>query len=93
MTKNCKCGHSHISFVGDLGENKDEPGYQLIDECEKCDCEKYEPKNYGKICDYCGIELKGFWRHIKDDGYKAVNISLCDECHKDVAEIIKERAQ
>lgn len=45
IEKLCKCGHNHISFVGDLGENKDETGYQRIDECESCSCEKFEVKH------------------------------------------------
>ena len=47
MTKErlCECGHSHISFVGDLGINKDETGYTRIGECESCDCEKFKEKN------------------------------------------------
>lgn len=41
VVKLCKCGHNHISFVGDLGENHDQEGEARIDECEKCDCEKF----------------------------------------------------
>ena len=42
MKKICKCGHSHKSLVGDLGKNNNEVGYDIILECEKCDCESYE---------------------------------------------------
>jgi hypothetical protein len=41
VVKVCKCGHNHISFVGDLGENHDKEGETRINECESCDCEKF----------------------------------------------------
>jgi hypothetical protein len=39
---NCKCGHNHIYYVGDLGEDQDEEGYDLISSCCECDCEKFQ---------------------------------------------------
>jgi hypothetical protein len=39
MTKKCKCGHNHISLIGD--KNGYNPKYKLIDECENCNCEKF----------------------------------------------------
>lgn len=39
----CQCGHNHIQYVGDLGENGDEEGYDLIEECCYCDCESFKP--------------------------------------------------
>ena len=44
VVKVCKCGHNHISWVGDLGENEDQEGEALIEECERCDCEHFESK-------------------------------------------------
>ena len=39
----CKnCGHTHIVYVGDLGENDDEPGYDRFTECSECDCENWK---------------------------------------------------
>jgi len=40
----CKCGHDHIGWVGDLGSNDDESGWDRIPECIEtgCDCEHYE---------------------------------------------------
>lgn len=37
-----KCGHNHISFVGDLGSNHDESGFRRIHPCELCDCEDFK---------------------------------------------------
>jgi hypothetical protein len=37
----CECGHTHISYVGDLGNNSDVEGYNRIDSCEECSCEKF----------------------------------------------------
>ena len=40
--KQCKCGHNHISYIGDKdGYN---PSKKRIEECEKCNCEKFEEK-------------------------------------------------
>jgi hypothetical protein len=45
----CKCGHNHIQFVGDLGEDEDEEGYDLISSCCYCDCENFKSaKELGK---------------------------------------------
>jgi len=43
-SQECECGHSHVSYVGDLGEDQDEPGYQRINECDRCHCENYKKK-------------------------------------------------
>ena len=37
----CTCGHTHKEWVGDLGENQDEEGWDIVLECSKCDCESY----------------------------------------------------
>jgi len=42
MKDRCKCGHRHREYVGDLGENGDEEGYDIIMECTICDCERFE---------------------------------------------------
>ena len=52
----CECGHNHVHFVGDLGPNNDEEGYDLIEECgyysvenneyvDVCDCQKFKKKS------------------------------------------------
>ena len=40
----CKCGHNHVQFVGDLGKYEDEEGYNLITSCCSCDCENFRRK-------------------------------------------------
>jgi hypothetical protein len=39
---NCVCGHNHIYYVGDLGKDEDEEGYDLIPSCVYCDCENFK---------------------------------------------------
>ena len=39
----CKCGHNHISYIGDYEPEKE--GWTKINECERCKCEKFEVKN------------------------------------------------
>ena len=41
----CKCGHHHITFVGDLGKDEDELGYERFIGCSSCKCEEYEKSN------------------------------------------------
>jgi hypothetical protein len=42
---NCKCGHNHINFVGDLGKYNDEEGFDLISSCCYCNCENFKFMN------------------------------------------------
>lgn len=42
QTKKCICGHTHIAYVGDLGKNNDETGYDRISECPECECENFK---------------------------------------------------
>jgi len=35
----CKCGHSHVSWIGD---DDGEGQYEKITPCEQCDCEEYK---------------------------------------------------
>lgn len=41
----CKCGHNHVSYIGDMEEKE---GYHRIHECEMCSCERWEEKNESK---------------------------------------------
>lgn len=40
--KICKCGHNHIAYLGEEAPKGE--GYYKINECDKCDCEKFEIK-------------------------------------------------
>ncbi len=38
------CEHTHIGYVGDLGENNDKSGYDRLPMCSECDCENWKHK-------------------------------------------------
>jgi len=78
--KLCKCGHDHISYVGDLGKNQDEAGWDRIIECEKCNCESFEAKK--KMREYDVVYRYG--------EQERVEIIIADNA-KDAVRILKWR--